>query len=312
MKAHCIVCEELQRRFGAPSTTPRRSSVVMDQIKLTTSHDTAETILQDEYCEQEDESYHQCSICMESFEHNDLVSWSPSSECDHVFHHACIKTWLLHHECCPYCRVCFLSVDNRSNDTTPRNNIPTPSRGGLSLRIRGNKSKRRGNWGNDHLQELAVQRHQRLVSTYFCLKDGLVTLEKPLSICLCDMKSSAMIDTTNSTTELSKSVLRQFLVSDVPVQPNEMMALRTHPKSIRSTSDVVITITTTSTTFQNIGATEAVSMYDDNTAIIHLAEQQNNTAVDCRAANAIMDIETTIKELPIISYHVSDRNDDAV
>lgn len=289
VKAHCIACEEMQRIFGSSSS---RSI----HIKLTTSNDTAETIL-------DEQEPHQCSICMESFEHNDLVSWSPSTECEHVFHHACIKTWLLHHECCPYCRVCLLSVDKRNIDI---GQSPAQSRG-VSLGIRGgNKNKKRKNWGNDRLKELAVQRHQRILSTYFCLKEGLVTLEQPMNVCLCDVKSTAAMESNSTsdtksirTTELSKSTLRQFFASDV--QPNEMMALRTHPKSIRSTSDVVVTIT--APTVQNVGTEASMDGYDDATMLAH------DTVDSSRAANAIMDIETTMKELPVLSDNATDRND---
>ena len=39
------------------------------------------------------------------------VSWSAYLDCEHVFHHECIREWLLHHTDCPCCRQTFLSID---------------------------------------------------------------------------------------------------------------------------------------------------------------------------------------------------------
>ena len=226
---------------------------------------------------------------MEVFESNDLVSWSSSDECDHVFHHACIKTWLLHHECCPYCRVCIRPVDKRNADIEP---MPTASRG-VSLGFRGNKKKRIRNWGNDQLKDMAVQRHERLASTYFCVKEGLVILEQPLNVGVYNVKSTVDTQASN-TTSFSRNTLQQFLASDVP--RNELMALRTHPKSIRSTSDVVVTMTSPTVPHVETGAS-----MEDATAML-----AQHDAVDFTTANAIMDIETTMKELPVISDEVAD------
>jgi Ring finger domain len=46
----------------------------------------------------------ECSICMDEFEVGDTVSWAPHALCTHVFHHQCIKNWLLRHAECPCCR----------------------------------------------------------------------------------------------------------------------------------------------------------------------------------------------------------------
>lgn len=48
-----------------------------------------------------------CSICQTSFQEDDLVSWSPSPQCCHVYHHMCLKRWLLEHSECPSCRQSF-------------------------------------------------------------------------------------------------------------------------------------------------------------------------------------------------------------
>jgi Ring finger domain len=80
------------------------------------------------HCETEDEidferqdEERECSICMESFEVNDIVSWScHAGHCRHVFHHACIKEWLVKKQHCPICRNMFLPCD----DFAPAYNKP--------------------------------------------------------------------------------------------------------------------------------------------------------------------------------------------
>ena len=37
----------------------------------------------------------ECPICMNSLCHDDIVSWSANPKCTHVFHHQCVKEWLL-------------------------------------------------------------------------------------------------------------------------------------------------------------------------------------------------------------------------
>lgn len=48
-----------------------------------------------------------CSICQTPFQENDLVSWSSNPQCYHVYHHICLKRWLLEHYNCPSCRQSF-------------------------------------------------------------------------------------------------------------------------------------------------------------------------------------------------------------
>jgi hypothetical protein len=98
-----------------------------------------------------------CSICLEPFQVNQKVSWSSNIQCQHVFHHCCLRDWLLRKTGCPCCRQVFLGVDHRPG-TSPR---------GASQRRRLSTST---------LQELARQRALRSTSTYYCIQDGLVTL----------------------------------------------------------------------------------------------------------------------------------------
>ena len=160
---------------------------------------------------------HECPICMERFQLHDIVSWSPTSECEHVFHHACIKTWLLHHDCCPYCRVIVLTVDR----DTSENSEPSMERWRSSAKRRPNVSPR------EELLQMARQRHERLHSTYYCLEEGLVTFDRPLST------------TDQKTIKVGAHPFsRRNIVSNVSSE--EMMALRVHPKSCHL--DVVVTM----------------------------------------------------------------------
>jgi Ring finger domain len=171
---------------------------------------------------EEETDRHECPICMELFQLNDVVSWSPSMECEHVFHHGCIKTWLIHHDCCPYCRLNVLSVDRGTVDATRRSSTV----GWKS------SSKPKNAHPKEELLQLAQQRHRRLCSSYFCLEEGLVNLDRPLS-------------TSQKKTCRNEGVaqdVRRNIASNVSSE--EMMALRLHPQSGGTTSceDVVVTI----------------------------------------------------------------------
>lgn len=45
-----------------------------------------------------------CSICLESFELGQHLSWSRRLKCQHFFHSDCLVTWLMKHDDCPFCR----------------------------------------------------------------------------------------------------------------------------------------------------------------------------------------------------------------
>lgn len=96
----------------------------------------------------ESEQVPSCWICFEAFQVGEMVSWSSTSDCDHVFHPSCIEAWLLRHVDCPCCRRRYLLVDYT------REKIP--------------KSK---------LQALVKERKKRRQTTYFCIQDGLVTID---------------------------------------------------------------------------------------------------------------------------------------
>jgi len=54
-----------------------------------------------------------CVICLESYEVGDKISWARNSMyCNHSFHPACIKQWLLQKRSCPCCRYGIIRWDD--------------------------------------------------------------------------------------------------------------------------------------------------------------------------------------------------------
>lgn len=61
-----------------------------------------------------DEQIDVCSICLDQYKVDEIVSVSLSKDCRHIFHHRCIKEWLLKHDSCPTCRVVLVLDDKVS------------------------------------------------------------------------------------------------------------------------------------------------------------------------------------------------------
>ena len=101
----------------------------------------------DDYDDVGDTDQKECPICMEEFQVGDVVSWSSNVKCGHVFHHSCIREWLLRRIGCPYCRQIFLPVD-----------------------------RQRGTLTRKQLQIMAQELSHRATTTYYCKQDGLITL----------------------------------------------------------------------------------------------------------------------------------------
>jgi Ring finger domain len=53
-----------------------------------------------------------CAICYETLEDGDDVT---TSNCSKTFHRACIITWLMQHDTCPYCRNTFKNINDHKN-----------------------------------------------------------------------------------------------------------------------------------------------------------------------------------------------------
>jgi Ring finger domain len=103
---HDDVCQALTGPNGSASSSGAGSGAVADTPE-------------DVFCEgwERDEGNasecgeSECPICFERLEAGELLSWSANPQCDHVFHHGCIKEWLLDRRDCPFCRTVFLPVD---------------------------------------------------------------------------------------------------------------------------------------------------------------------------------------------------------
>ena len=99
-----------------------------------------------------DDEQKECPICMEPFSVDDIVSWSPNIDgtCKHVFHHECIKEWMLQSGNCPCCREVLLPIDEEGHS------LERPA-----------------------LKELCRKRAKLAATSYYCLEDGLVCFEAP-------------------------------------------------------------------------------------------------------------------------------------
>lgn len=153
-RRHCETCKEIQAGYRSVGTS---------KLQLSPSYDTTETAPMREFPELDIDnidSGKECAVCMERFKENDIVSWSPDERCGHVFHHECIKEWLLFHDNCPYCRITVLPVDN--------------------LQSNARSGKVSGKWGDAELLKLARQRTLRARTTYFCIEDGLISIDNPI------------------------------------------------------------------------------------------------------------------------------------
>ncbi|GAX29174.1 hypothetical protein FisN_28Lh003 [Fistulifera solaris] len=100
----------------------------------------------------------ECSICFEVFQPKEIVSWSPEPNCQHVFHHHCIKEWLLQKRECPFCREIFLPID-RIQGTTKLQTI----------------------------NELVLAQQRRSARCFYCIQHGVVRPSRGCRLKQCDV-----------------------------------------------------------------------------------------------------------------------------
>lgn len=249
-RAHCNACDRLKagtkRRTtlqdaDAANDAESIYSTTPKSVPLSPSHDTAETEVDLELAccrnshtgSDNDDDDKECPICMESFAESDVLSWSPTTSCQHVFHHECLKEWLLYHDNCPYCRVTVMPIDQLTADNA--NN-----RGSLQ------KTKQ------EELLKLSRERSQRVRTTYYCVDHGLVVLPRPLSPRHCSTSSLRRFMSTRVTTTDLASIRGTRSVADdvkreIAVAPStdstdaeatrvtftrEVQPLRTQPSSL--------------------------------------------------------------------------------
>ena len=55
--------------------------------------------------------FKKCSICLDYIKSENE---SIKTECNHIFHKTCLKTWLEYGNNCPYCRHILTNVSNRA------------------------------------------------------------------------------------------------------------------------------------------------------------------------------------------------------
>ena len=136
-----------------------------------------------------------CSICFSRFKPNQLVSWSCNPSCRHVYHHVCIKEWLLRKSDCPFCRQVILPLDQVWYEQQQQQSLvdddPENRRRNLNNSIRrlgSNQSQEDGpNRLIHHIHQASRQHLQQSESSYFCMQHGLVRIPHHLHAGRCTL-----------------------------------------------------------------------------------------------------------------------------
>jgi hypothetical protein len=92
----------------------------------------------------------------------DIVSYNFAGSCSkHLYHHSCIKEWLLRHLSCPACRQTYLPID----EADPAGRMKTAvHQGSMTISRHLTLSRARTQWIN---------------RTYVCERIGLVVMDLP-------------------------------------------------------------------------------------------------------------------------------------
>jgi hypothetical protein len=64
-----------------------------------------------------------CPICLVEYQEKDLLVWSQSEKCVHMFHKQCIVEWLLRNRGCPLCRHDYLSLNDDEEEADSENGL---------------------------------------------------------------------------------------------------------------------------------------------------------------------------------------------
>ena len=196
---------------------------VFDKLEITKSiKENTSNVGRKSTCNESDEEnfneqFHlqECSICMEVFKVGDKVSFSPAKGCFHVFHHDCLRRWLLRKTDCPCCRVIMLPVDRPNpkancdetcDESSPQIGISQTISDGDRLgnpratrrqlfRLRPSKDKRP--WYHKN-PTVIHERLNKKCGTFCCVACGVVTLNKNLREDLSPKVGSATKCKTNA------------------------------------------------------------------------------------------------------------------
>jgi len=155
--AHDEICDKVCRLHSSGIEPPIRKQTL-------STIDSADTDLEDEEMavstrspslsddSLEGANSRDCPICFDAFQAGEIASWSADPVCKHVFHHRCIKEWLVNHKGCPFCRETFLPIDRFESSTSFCN-----------------------------LSELILAQEQRSKHCYYCVDHGIVSTPKDLA-----------------------------------------------------------------------------------------------------------------------------------
>jgi hypothetical protein len=148
--------------------------------------------------EEEDEKdpKQECSICMEGFEVGDKVSFSPAEGCHHVFHHDCLRQWLLRKADCPCCRVIMLPIDRpkpKDHNEPGNDEVAPPTAGFHPHRRRNRRARQLLQLQHQHTDKprnykntkILRERLNKKCGTYCCVACGVVVLKTDLREDLC-------------------------------------------------------------------------------------------------------------------------------
>jgi Ring finger domain len=100
-----------------------------------------------------DQDQRECPICMSALTKGQIVSWSANEKCSHVYHHQCIKEWLLRHVECCLCKNTFLPVDMKKNQAGAKEQAAA-------------------------LQELSCEYAAASATSYYCHRTGLIRIPR--------------------------------------------------------------------------------------------------------------------------------------
>ena len=171
---------------------------VFEKLEITkkkqdsTDHVGRHNICDAEHSHEQEGHLQECSICMEVFKVGDKVSFSPAEGCLHVFHHDCLRRWLLRKTDCPCCRVIVLPVDRPNpkveegcdEETGASQTISNTSRAGnfqaaRRQLFRPRPSKDTRPWYHKN-PTVIHERLNKKCGTFCCVACGVVVLKKDL------------------------------------------------------------------------------------------------------------------------------------